>query len=78
MGDFNAHDDLWYSSTTDTVAADRGAKVVEALDGSSLMVLNQDSPTRVPSSGPNSSPHLTVTNSHMGLNANWQTINTKL
>ena len=78
MGVFNAHDNLWYSSTTDTAAADRGAKVVEALGSSSLMVLNQDSPTRVPSSGPNSSPDLTVTNSHMGLNANWQTINTQL
>ena len=76
MGDFNAHDDLWYSSTTDTVAAERGAKVVEALIGSSLMVLNQDSPTRVPSNGPPSSPDLTIANCHMGLNSSWQPITT--
>ena len=71
MGDFNAHDDLWYSSTTDAVAADRGAKIVEALESSELMVLNEDSPTRMPSNGPTSSPDLTICNCHMGLNSNW-------
>ena len=76
MGDFNAHDDLWYSSTTDTVATDRGAKIVEALETSTLMVLNQDSPTRMPSNGPMTSPDLTITNSHMGLDSNWQPLTT--
>ena len=76
MGDFNAHDDLWYSSNADTAAADRGARIVEALDSSTLMVINQDSPTRMPSNGPSSSPDLTVTNSHLGLNASWHPITT--
>ena len=76
MGDFNAHDDLWYSSTTDTVATDRGAKIVEALETSTLMVLNQDSPTRMSSNGPMTSPDLTITNSHMGLDSNWQPLTT--
>ena len=74
MGDFNAHDELWYSSTTDAEAARRGVRVVEALESSTLMVLNEDHPTRIPSNGPPSSPDLTITNSHMGLNASWQPI----
>ena len=69
MGDFNAHDALWYSSTADEAAANRGASVVEALENSELMVINQDSPTRMPSNGPATSPDLTITNSHLGLNA---------
>ena len=76
MGDFNAHDGLWYSSTTDAAAIDRGAKIVEALDSSTLMVINQDSPTRMPSNGPTSSPDITITSAHMGLNSNWEPITT--
>ena len=76
MGDFNAHDALWYSSTDDAAAANRGADIVEALDNPTLMVINQNSPTRVPSSGPTSSPDLTITNSHLGLNASWVPITT--
>ena len=45
---------------------------MEALENSTLMVLNQDSPTRMPSNGPLSSPDLTITNSHMGLNSSWE------
>ena len=71
MGDFNAHDALWYSSTDDAAAANRGANIVEALDITTLMVINQNSPTRVPLSGPTSSPDLAITNSHLGLNASW-------
>ena len=71
MGDFNAHDALWYSSTADEAAANRGTSIVEALENSELMVINQDSPTRMPTNGPTSSPDLTITNSHLGLNASW-------
>ena len=74
MGDFNAHDELWYSSTTDAAAAIRGAKAVEALESSTLTVLNEDNPTRIPCSGLPSSPDLTITNGHLGLNASWQPI----
>ena len=49
---------------------------MEALEGSTLMVLNQDSPTRMPSNGPTSSPDLTITNSHMGLDTEWQPLTT--
>ena len=69
MGDFNARDALWYSSIDDAAAATRGADIVEALDNTTLVVINQKSPTRVPCSGPTSSPDTTITNSHLGLNA---------
>ena len=71
MGDFNAHDDTWYSSTQDEGAANRGANIVDALDNSQLMTINLDSPTRKPSNGPCSSPDLTITNSHLGLHSSW-------
>lgn len=71
MGDFNARDALRYSFTDDVAAANRGRDIVEALDSTTLMVINQDSQTRVPTSGPTSSPDLTITNSHLGLNDGW-------
>ena len=73
MGDFNAHDDLWFSSTLDDRAATRGANINSALETSQLMVINQDSPTRVPSSGDPSSPDITITNSHLGIDSSWET-----
>ena len=72
MGDFNAHDTLWYSFTLDERVANRIAEFVNALDNSTLMVINQDSPTRKPSSGLSSSPDLTITSSQLGLNASWK------
>ena len=76
MGDFNAHDDSWYSSTQDEGAANRGANIVDALDVSQLMTINLDSPTRKPSNGPCSSPDLTITNSYLGLHSNWVPVTT--
>ena len=46
MGDFNAHDAAWFSSTQDEGAANRGENIVAALDNTQLMTINQDSPTR--------------------------------
>ena len=45
---------------------------MEALESSTLIVLNEDKPTRMPCSGLPSSPNLTITNNHLGLNASWQ------
>ena len=71
MGDFNAHGALWYSSTDDGAAATRGVDIVEALDDTTLVVINQNSPTRVTCSGPTSSPDITITNSHLDVNSSW-------
>ena len=76
MGDFNAHDHSWYSSTLDERAAARGADIVNTLDGTALVVINEDTPTRMPADGLTSSPDLTITNSHLGINARWEPITT--
>ena len=60
MGDFKAHDASWYSFILDEKAANRGAQIINTLDNSMLMVINQDFPTRTASSsGPSSSPEQT-------------------
>ena len=62
LGDFDAIDALWYSSTLDGAATNRGANIVETLYNTTLVVINQNSPTRVPSSGLVNSPDITITN----------------
>ena len=75
-GDFKAHDALRYSSLNDGAAATRGADIVEALANTALVVINLNTPTRVPPSGPTSSPDITITNSHLGVNASWLPLTT--
>ena len=72
MGDFNAHDTSWYCSTLDERAANWGGENINALDKFSLMVINQSSPVRKLSRGPSSSPDITITKSHLGINAGWE------
>ena len=60
----------------DVRAANRGEIIVGALDNSQLTTINQDSPTRKPSNGPYSSPHLTITNCHLGLHSSWNPVTT--
>ena len=74
MGDFNAHDARWYSQTQDAGAARRGASICDALDAGELMCINGDSHTRAPQNGPLTSPDLTFTNPHLGINARWEPI----
>ena len=76
LGDFNAHSPAWFSSTGDSRAAARGEAIFECLNDSSLALLNDDSPTRVPKSGPNSSPDLTIVSAHMATVSRWQTLTT--
>ena len=72
MGDFNAHDARWYSHTQDAAAARRGEYIGNALDAGQLLCINGPSHTRRPRSGPSSSPDLTITNPHLGINARWE------
>ena len=72
MGDFNAHDARWYSQTQDVAAARRGEAIGNALDAGQLMCINGPSHTRRPKTGPTSSPDITFTNPHLGINARWE------
>ena len=72
MGDFNAHDARWHSYTLDTAAAARGDVICNALDSGELMCINENSHTRRPQNGRSSSPDLTLTNPHLGINARWE------
>ena len=78
VGDFNAHDARWHSSTHDHRAAERGAAICDALDAGSLTCINGDSPTRMPRNGPLTSPDLAFTSAHLGINAEWEPLVTQL
>ena len=56
VGDFNAHDELWFSQMQDT----RGAMFAEEIGNSNLGCLNEDSHTRLPSNGEPSSPDVSL------------------
>ena len=72
VGDFNAHDPAWYSSTSDSRAANRGAKIADECMDSTFQFLNTDSPTRIPSNGPPTSPDLSIASAHLSIGANWE------
>ena len=72
VGDFNAHDPAWYSSTSDSRAANRGAKIADECMDSTFQFLNTDSSTRIPSNGPPTSPDLSIASAHLSIGANWE------
>ena len=76
MGDFNAHNPAWHSTTLDSAAAGRGSAFAESIDDSNLSLLNTDRPTRLPKSGNPSSPDLTLCSSHFALDATWTPLTT--
>jgi hypothetical protein len=71
LGDFNAHHSDWYSSLSDA----RGDLLADSVDGSSLFVLNGDSPTRLPKAANQcpSSPVVTLVPAHVAVSLNWTT-----
>ena len=73
MGDFNAHNPAWFSSTDDLRAESRGELLLDLINASNLSLLNKDTPTRLPRAGRPSSPDLTLISSHLVLDANWST-----
>ncbi|XP_018025319.1 uncharacterized protein LOC108680902 [Hyalella azteca] len=57
--------------TLDDRMAARGAALLNQIDSSQLVLLNQDIPTRLPSQGAPSSPDLTLISPHLALDAVW-------
>ena len=73
VGDFNAHHPSWYSRTEDDRAELRGVSLDAAASGSNFGFLNEDSPTRLPSQGPPSSPDVSLASAHLLLDMTWST-----
>ncbi|KAA0183355.1 hypothetical protein HAZT_HAZT003633 [Hyalella azteca] len=71
MGDFNAHNPAWFSVTQDDHAAAPCEALMNQVDSSQLFLLNQDTPTRLPSQAAPSSPDLTLISPHLALDAVW-------
>ena len=69
MGDFNAHDDLWFSPINDT----RGSQFADEIGDSNFGVLNEDSPTRVPPNGQATSPDFTLASLSLLPYTKWKT-----
>ena len=69
LGDFNAHHSLLYSGTTDT----RGNQLADSVSISSFIVLNTDSPTRLPGNADPSSPVVSLASASLITSSKWQT-----
>ena len=69
LGDINAHDSAWYSSSTDT----RGTLLENVVSGSNFGILNWDSPTRLPGNTNPSSPDVSLVSASLITSTNWQT-----
>ena len=76
LGDFNAHHPAWYSQTSDTRAAGRGEIIHDTLTDSDLVLLNTDSPTRLPSDSNPTSPDLSISTPHIAIDSEWSTLTT--
>ena len=68
--DFNAHHPSWYSRSTDT----RGRKMANSINGSDYVILNWDSPTRVPPNAEPSSPDFSLESASLITSCSWQTL----
>ena len=69
LGDFNAHNPLWYSSLHDQ----RGEDLSNEIDLSEHGTLNTDTPTRLPSNGQPTSPDISIASNNLLLNSEWTT-----
>lgn len=76
MGDFNAHYGDWFFRTNDPRAAARGDSISDAINVSPFCLLNLETPTRLPSHGPDSSPDLTLISAHLSLDYSWEMVST--
>lgn len=72
LGDFNAHDSLWHSAIQDA----RGCKLAEEIGESNFGVLNQDTPTRLPTNGQATSPDFTLASLSLLPVTKWETVRT--
>ena len=72
-GDFNAHHHQWHSPTTDH----RGQIISDLLDNSNHITLNQNTPTRLPTTANQqpTSPDLTTASNDISRFVTWTTLN---
>jgi hypothetical protein len=72
-GDINAHDALWHSSHSDQ----RGKRLSNLLSKSNHIVLNLDTPTRIPPAANQtpSTPDITTITSELHSHTTWKTLN---
>ena len=71
LGDINAHHPSWDSSLSDV----RGDSIAASIDQSPLLVLNEDTATRIPSAQnqPSSSPDISLASAHLAIELTWST-----
>ena len=69
LGDFNAHQSLWHSETTDT----RGNQLADSVSISSFAVLNTDSSSRLPGNVDPNSPDASLASATLITSCEWQT-----
>ena len=69
-GDINAHNLLWNSSIEDT----RGSNISDEIGDSSYGVLNDESPTRIPTNGQPTIPDITLASLSLLPYMNWKTL----
>ena len=69
----NAHHEAWFSSTTSDQGFQRGNTIINSINNSNLVTLNQPHPTRLPTHGNPSSPDLSLISAHLATDAVWLT-----
>ncbi len=69
LGDFNAHNPLWYSPLNDP----RGEKLAKEISKSSICCLNENFPTRLPPAGRPTSPDISLASPNFATAMTWRT-----
>ena len=69
LGDFNAHSSLWHSSIQDA----RGELIADEIGDSAFGVLNENTSTRLPSSGQSTSPDISIASTSLLPYIDWET-----
>ena len=67
-GDLNGQSKLWHSAIEED---QRGAILTQQIDAASMVVLNENAPTRVPSQGRFSSPDVTIAHPNLAMSTDW-------
>ncbi len=70
LGDFNAHDPLWHSSIQDQ----RGSDIADTIGNSNYGVINENTPTRLPSNGNATSPDISLASISLMNSVDWKTM----
>jgi len=73
LGDWNAHHEAWYSTTTCNKGQQRGETLNDSINSSNLISINDHHPTRLPTHGNPSSPDLSIISAHLAADSSWKT-----